>query len=81
MQLHISSVSRRLQPAHGWRTRYFRNCRNCAVNIDSVACRVCTFFARSNLANLASPHDLAMVILLEAIYRGSTISAGQPYHK
>lgn len=34
-----------------------------------------------SFGRLTLPHDLAMVTLLEALYRGSTINAGHPYHR
>ena len=34
-----------------------------------------------SLGSLTYPHDLAMLILAETLYRSSTIAAGQPYHR
>ncbi len=33
------------------------------------------------LSQLTLPHDLAMVVAIEAIYRALTIGAGHPYHR
>ncbi len=34
-----------------------------------------------SLGRLTLPHDLAMVVTVEALYRASTINAGLPYHR
>jgi 23S rRNA (pseudouridine1915-N3)-methyltransferase len=34
-----------------------------------------------SFGKLTFPHDLAMLILAEALYRASTISVGHPYHR
>lgn len=33
------------------------------------------------LSELILPHDLAMVVTLEALYRAGTINRGEPYHR
>lgn len=34
-----------------------------------------------SLSRLTLPHDLAMLVTLEALFRASTINAGLPYHR
>ena len=34
-----------------------------------------------SFGKLTYPHDLAMVVLAEALYRASTITVGHPYHR
>lgn len=36
---------------------------------------------RWSLSHLTLPHDLAMVVTLEALFRASTIRTGLPYHR
>ncbi len=34
-----------------------------------------------SLSNLTLPHDLALLVMLEALYRAATIAKNEPYHR
>ena len=34
-----------------------------------------------SLSSLTMPHDLAQLVMLEALYRAATLERGEPYHK